>query len=69
CQPHKALGMVGDVIVNESGQPPGGGGGGGPILPSSAKTIGVAAVGGMVSILGLTYFFMKYGGDYREVEE
>lgn len=63
CQPHRQQGMVGSVVVNESGSPPGGdGGGSGPILPESARTLGVAATGAMVSVLGLAYFFMKYGG-------
>lgn len=62
CQPHKPQGMIADVIVNETGQPPDTGGGGSS-LPDSARTLGVAATGAMVSVLGLAYFFLKYGGD------
>lgn len=67
CQPHKALGMVGDIVVNESGSPPssGGGGGGGqqiPKVPKSAKLVGVTATGAMVAVFGLGLFFLKYGG-------
>lgn len=62
CWPHRQSGMVGDVVINETGQPPGGGGGGGS-LPDSARTLGVAATGALVSVLGLAYFFLKYGGD------
>lgn len=65
CWPHRNQGMVGAVVVNEAGAPPSGGGGE-PILPDSARTLGVAGTGAMVSVLGLAYFFMKYGGDYEE---
>jgi hypothetical protein len=33
-------------------------------VPDSAKTLGILAFAAMVSTLGLTYVFMKYGGDY-----
>lgn len=48
------------------GSDAGGGSEGGspPQVPDSAKTLGIAATTTMVSVLGLTYFFMKYGGDY-----
>ena len=63
CEPHKDLGMVADLTVTDS-----------PtekkeyetIVPDSAKTLGVAVTGAMAAVLGLTYFFMKYGGDYGE---
>lgn len=63
CEPHASAGMTGTVIV--------GSGGGGPqtALPSSAKSLGVAAVAAMTSTLGLAYFFIKYGGDYDVPEE
>ncbi|ERH13223.1 MAG: plastocyanin [halophilic archaeon J07HB67] len=73
CQPHKGLGMLGAVAVGSDvatksvgGEE--GGGGGGPTVPDSAKTIGVAASVAMVTTLGLTYFFVKYGGDYDPPE-
>ena len=73
CQPHRTAGMVGEVIVNESGEPPssggGEGGGGPPPIPDSARTLGLATGFGMLSTLGLAYFFMKYGGDYGAEEE
>jgi plastocyanin len=65
CTPHASSGMKGEVVVtknppqNEGYQ---------SILPDSAKTLAVAAVGSMTSVLGLTYFFMRYGGDYGEGE-
>jgi halocyanin-like protein len=76
CQPHKGLGMLGAIAVGgdvatkavESSGGEGGGAGGGPQLPDSAKTIGVAASVAMVTTLGLTYFFVKYGGDYSPPE-
>ena len=69
CQPHRSAGMVGEVIVNESGQAPSAGGGGPPPIPESAKTLGIATAFGLLSTLGLAYFFMKYGGDYGQEEE
>jgi hypothetical protein len=68
--------MVGGIAVGEDvptksvgGSEEGGGGvGGGPAVPDSAKTIGVAASVAMVTTLGLTYFFVKYGGDYDPPE-
>ena len=76
CQPHKGLGMLGAIAVGgdvateavESSGGEGGAGGGGPSLPDSSKTIGVAASVAMVTTLGLTYFFVKYGGDYSPPE-
>ncbi len=74
CQPHRTSGMVGEVVVGGSG---GGGGGGGnesggsgpPPIPGSARTLGIATGFGMLSTLGLAYFFMRYGGDYGNDEE
>lgn len=69
CQPHKSAGMTGTVEVVESISTPGGGGGGGPPpVPDSARTLGVATTIGMLSTLGLAYFFLKYGGDYETPE-
>jgi plastocyanin len=74
CQPHRTAGMVGEVVVGGSGggggEGGGGEGGGGPPpIPESARTLGIATVFGMLSTLGLAYFFMKYGGDYGQKEE
>ena len=71
CAPHRTSGMVGTITVNESGEDPSAGGGGGsgpPAIPDSAKTLGIATMVGMLSTLGLAYFFIRYGGDY-EVDE
>lgn len=65
CEPHKSLGMVATIEVTEN---PPEQGGYETILPDSAKTLGVAGTGAMVGVLGLGYFFMKYGGDYGEDE-
>ncbi|QCC51921.1 plastocyanin/azurin family copper-binding protein [Halapricum salinum] len=70
CGPHEGQGMKGAIAVG--GDVPteavGGGGGGGPTLPENAKMLGIASGFAMVSTLGLAYFFMKYGGDYDEVD-
>ncbi len=75
CQPHKGLGMLGAIAVGSDvatksvgGGSEEGGAGGGPAVPDSAKTIGVAASVAMVTTLGLTFFFVKYGGDYDPPE-
>jgi plastocyanin len=66
CQPHESAGMVGTIEVVESLSTPGGGGP--PEVPDSAKTLGVAATFSMLATLGLSFFFIKYGGDY-DLEE
>ena len=71
CSPHEGQGMLGSVVVGTDYptiEPESGGGGGGPALPGSAKTIGVATALVMSASLGLSYVFMKYGGDY-EIDE
>jgi halocyanin-like protein len=72
CQPHKSLGMKGSVVVGSDYPTTGGGGGGGGgggagpgDLPESAQTLGVATTFVLFATLGLGYFFVKYGGDYR----
>ncbi|MFC6756778.1 MULTISPECIES: halocyanin domain-containing protein [Haloarcula] len=76
CEPHESLGMKASVVVGTdyptaSGGDGGGGGGGGdgvPRLPDSAKTLGVATTVVMAATLGMTYVFMRYGGDYETPE-
>jgi len=67
CNPHRGQGMLGGVAVGDDVpmvQPDTGGGG--PTVPTSAQTIGVAASAALASTLGLTYIFMRYGGDFQE---
>jgi hypothetical protein len=66
CQPHKSAGMVATLEVVESLSE--GGGGGPPEVPDSAKSLGIAATFSMLATLGLSFFFIKYGGDY-DLEE
>ena len=61
CEPHRAAGMLGTVVVSTDA---GAEAGGGPRLPGSAKTLGVALTAAMLSTLSFAYFFLKYGGDY-----
>ena len=63
CTPHANMGMTGQVIVTDN---PPKDTGYDSILPDSAKTVSVAAVGSMTSVLGISYVFMKYGGDYGD---
>jgi halocyanin-like protein len=73
CAPHLQLGMKGAVVVGTdypTADTGGGGGGPGiPTVPDTALTLGVAAGFAMAATLGLTYLFIKYGGDYGEFDE
>jgi plastocyanin len=66
CEPHKGVGMVADIVVNESGEAPGGGGGGeiNPEemgVPFQAHYVGIATVVMMLVSLVFTFFTVKYG--------
>jgi plastocyanin len=73
CVPHESAGMVASLTVQEGGGGgdggDGGGGGGPPPVPESARSLALATMFGLLSTLGLAYFFMKYGGDYGGEEE
>lgn len=64
CIPHEGAGMLGTVNVGTGGGTPTGGGGLVPQVPESAQTLVIGALVAGLSVLGLAYFFMKYGGDY-----
>jgi len=70
CVPHESAGMVASLTVGEQAAGGDGGDGGGgqapfaPEMPGSAVTLGVAASVVMVSVIALSYVFIKYGGDY-----
>jgi len=67
CVPHKGLGMVADIVVNDSGQAPGGGGGQAELdpeeigVPFQAQYVGIATVFMVVMSLVYTFFTVKYG--------
>jgi len=62
CEPHKQTGMTGTITVTpDAGESESSG----PAIPSSAKTLGIATTVVMAATLGLTYVFMRYGGDYE----
>jgi plastocyanin len=68
CQPHEASGMVGAIAVGEDVETEsvGGGGSSRPSVPDSAKSLGIAAGFAGGTTHGLTYFFIKYGGDFGD---
>lgn len=66
CDPHRGLGMVADIVVNESGQPPGGGGAAelDPHemgVPFRAHFVGIATILMMLASLVFAFFTLKYG--------
>ena len=66
CDPHVGLGMVGTIVVNESGQAPGGGGGGEVDpehmgVPIQAHWVGIATILAIMSSLMFTFYVLKYG--------
>jgi plastocyanin len=67
CQPHKTAGMTGSVEVVESISTPAPSNV--PQVPQSAKALGVATSVVMMATLGLSFFFLKYGGDYETPDE
>jgi plastocyanin len=64
CIPHESVGMVGSIEVVEGGPDEGGGGPSIPQVPDAAWTLGIATAFTMTTVLALSYFFLKYGGDY-----
>ncbi|WP_231188126.1 plastocyanin/azurin family copper-binding protein [Haladaptatus sp. DYF46] len=60
CVPHRSAGMTGTVTVGAST------GSSQPAIPSRAKTLGLVATGAFAFVLGIGYFFLRYGGDYGE---
>jgi plastocyanin len=65
CAPHATAGMVGEVVVNESGQAPASGGGevdpkhmG---VPIQAHFVGIATILAIMVSLMFTFFLLKYG--------
>lgn len=64
CIPHESVGMLGTVEVVEGG----GAGEGtttGPALPGSALLLAIVTTAGLVVVVALAFYFLKYGGDYR----
>lgn len=67
CIPHESVGMIAEVSVVPGGAQPepavdl-------PSVPESAKSLAIATMTAMLSVVVLAYFFLKYGGDYGEQE-
>ena len=68
CTPHASLGMVGSIVVNESGQAPSDEAGGGEGLhpeemgvPFQAHFVGIATILMMIVSLVYAFFVLKYG--------
>ncbi len=64
CDPHRASGMLGSVAVGSVPRTA-------PVTPAppavdtSTKQLAVGVAGTMAGVLGLVFFFLKYGGDYE----
>lgn len=70
CVPHESAGMVGSVVVTPGGASEDGAIG--PIVPQvpeAARAIAIAATFALISVIGLAYVFLKYGGDYEITDE
>ena len=65
CIPHETVGMVATLTVT-SEPPDEGGGVVRPTVPESARVVALLSSAALVVVGFLTYFFMKYGGDYGE---
>jgi plastocyanin len=66
CIPHETAGMVAELTVSEDAGGDGGGeGDGGTGIPESVRVLTIVTMTALVSVIALTYFFMKYGGDYE----
>lgn len=66
CIPHETVGMLGAVEVVPGGaqtEAPVG-----PAVPETAKTLVAVTTGGLVTVLTLMYFFLKFGGDPSKTE-
>jgi len=66
CNPHESLGMVGTIVVNQSGEAPGSGGGGEMDpeemgVPFQAHFVGIATIVMIIVSLIFTFFTLKYG--------
>jgi plastocyanin len=65
CAPHRSSGMVGTVIVNESGEAPGGGAKEADPkhmgVPIQAHFVGIATILAILMSLVFTFFQLKYG--------
>lgn len=71
CIPHESAGMLGAIEVTPGGAPADGNGGGDggdgeflPEVPDVARTTVIVATVFVLVVVGLTYFFLKYGGEY-----
>jgi plastocyanin len=71
CIPHEGAGMVGTIQVGETDQGDGAGGSGFaiPPVPDAARALAVMVTVTLLSVLGLAYVFLKYGGDYAGVDD
>lgn len=70
CIPHESAGMLGTVNVGgDAGDGSEDGGGAAPQVSERALTLGIATLFALASVLGFTYIFLKYGGDYAPDEE
>ncbi|MFB6360212.1 MAG: plastocyanin/azurin family copper-binding protein [Halobacteriales archaeon] len=71
CDPHRGLGMIGDIVVEEGASVPGAGGEGGGVpeevdpeemgVPFQAHFVGLATILGIVISLVFTFYLLKYG--------
>lgn len=68
CIPHEGADMVASLTVAAGAGGGGAGDGGPPAVPGSALSLVIGILGAMGTVLGLAYFFLKYGGRPEDAE-
>ncbi|WP_256300868.1 plastocyanin/azurin family copper-binding protein [Haloarchaeobius salinus] len=69
CIPHEGVGMVASIEVTPGGAQEGSDGPAIPTIPDAAWTLVVLTTVALLTVTGLAYIFLKYGGDYGLEEE
>lgn len=67
CIPHETVGMLGTIEVQAGGAETAV-----PVTPAvseTARTLITVTAAGLVAVLSLTYFFLKYGGESPQPEQ
>lgn len=64
CDPHIAVGMIGEIVVAE-GAGEDDEGEAIPVIPSGAVSLALGTIVAMVFVVFMAYFFIKYSGEFE----